>query len=190
MSDSQLTLPAGVNPNALFMLWQHLGGDDKLTAEASGIDVRIVKALAHDFCWRDLAGGRLGLKNEKLERDVNRAQNYVQAQRIRAVIDKVVEELERPDTLKLAMRSVDEEGNIKVSIKPFVELAKAAEAAHNMAYRALGDKQAAEADTAGAPDAEKIKSLALNINALIVKAGENLTSPVKVVTDVKEAIGV
>ncbi len=81
-------LPAGVNPTTLFLLWQHLGGNDRLAAAASGVDVKIVKALSHDFCWLELAQGRLGMKDEKLEREVNRAHSYVQAQRLRRLIDR------------------------------------------------------------------------------------------------------
>lgn len=190
-TSTALTLPANVNPNALFMLWQHLGGDDKRTAAAAGVDVRIVVALAHDFHWRDLAQGRLGLKDEKLEKEVNRAHNYVQSQRIRKVIDKTLEELESdPTTLRAALISVDEEGNRKFSAKPLVELAKAAEAVHNMAYRALGDKVANDADTTDAPDSEKIRNLSLTINALVTKASDAITNPVKTASSVKDAINI
>lgn len=183
-------LPAGVNPNSLFMLWQHLGGNDRLAAAAAGVDIKIVKALAHDFCWTELAQGRLGMKDEKAEREVNRAHSYVQAQRLRKLIDRTIDYLdENAEKLGQALLTVDKEGNPVLSTKPLVELTKAAEAAHNMAYRALGDKVASEAEGV-APDSEKIKNLSLTINAAFVHAAERLTSPVRVLTDAKEVIGV
>ena len=186
-----IPLPVGVNPNSLFMLWQHFGGDDRRTAAAAGISVGIVSALAHDFQWKDLAQGRLGLKDEKLEREVNRAQNYVQAQRIRRMIDVVVAELEAdPKKLEAAMTVRDKDGSVSFSAKPLVELAKAAESAQTMSYRALGDKVATEADGAGAPDAEKIKNLSLTINALVTKASEKLVNPIGTAAAAKDAIDV
>ncbi len=184
-------LPAHVNPNALFMLWQHFGGDAKRTAAATGTSLKVVEALAHDFQWKELAGGRLGLKDEKLEREVNRAQNYVQAQRIRRIIDLVVQELEQdPKKLMSAMTKIDEEGNVAFSAKPLVELAKAAESTQTMSYRALGDKVATEAEGAGAPDTERIKNLSIQINQLVQNASDTLVSPVRSITAVKDTLDV
>ena len=183
-------LPAGVNPNSLFLLWQHLGGNDRLAAAAAGVDVKIVKALAHDFCWLELAQGRLGMKDEKAEKEVNRAHSYVQAQRLRKLIDRTVDYLEaNPEQLAQALVSTTKEGEPVFSAKPLVELTKAAEAAHNMAYRALGDKVATEAEGVS-PDSDKIKNLSLTINAAFVHAAERLTSPIRVLTDAEEVIGV
>lgn len=186
-----LMLPADVNPNALFLLWQHFGGDSKRTAAASGVSLAIVESLAHDFQWKDLSRGRLGLKDEKLEKEVNRAHNYVQSQRIRKVIDLVVQELEsNPAQLQSAMRKVDEEGNVSFSAKALVELAKAAEAAQNMSYRALGDKVANEADTTEKTDAERIKSISLTINTLVQGAADKLVTPARATTAVKDVLDV
>jgi hypothetical protein len=189
-SSKLVLLPAGVNPTSLFLLWQHLGGNDRLTAAAAGLDIKIVKALSHDFCWTDLAQGRLGMKDEKTEKEVNRAHSYVQAQRLRKLIDRTVDYLEaNPNQLASALISTTKDGEPVFSAKPLVELAKAAEAAHSMAYRALGDKVAVDADGV-APDADKIRNLSLTINAAFVHAAERLTGPVKVVSDAKEVIGV
>lgn len=191
MAEQYLMLPPNVNPNALFMLWQHFGGDSRRTAAATGVSRAIIESMAHDFQWKELSDGRLGLKDEKLEREVNRAQNYVQAQRIRKVIDFVVQELEAdPAKLKSAMTRVDEQGNVTFSAKALVELAKAAESAQTMSYRALGDKVATEADSAGAPDAERIKNLSIQINQLVQNASDQLVSPVRSVTAVKDALDV
>ena len=154
------------------------------------MDVKIVKALAHDFCWLELAQGRLGMKDEKGEKEVNRAHSYVQAQRLRKLIDRTVDYLEaNPEQLAQALVSTTKEGEPVFSAKPLVELTKAAEAAHNMAYRALGDKVATEAEGVSL-DSEKIKNLSLTINAAFVHAAERLTSPIRVLTDAKEVIGV
>lgn len=187
---SGVMLPTGVNPAALFLLWQHFGGDSRLTAAAAGVDKRIVAALAHDFCWADLAQGRLGLKDEKQEKEVNRALSYVQAQRLRRLIDRTIDHIEEnPDTLAQALITTTKDGEPIFSAKPLVELTKAAEAAHNMAYRALGDKVATEAEGV-APDAEKIKNLSLTINAAFLQASEKLTSPVHAISYTKDVIGV
>lgn len=190
VADDTLLLPKGVNPNALFLVWQHLGGDHKKTAAATGVQVSLIKALAHDYGWSGLVSGRLGLGDEKLEKEINRTHNYVQAQRMRRIIDRAFEFLEtEPEALYRALHSVDRVGTVSVTAKPLVELAKAAESVHAMTYRALQDKEAQRLDP-NLDDDERTRSLSLTINQLITRAAGNATSGIKNVTDVKEEIGV
>lgn len=164
MSDSSLAvaLPVGVNPSSLYLLWLSLGGDCQLAAAAAHIRVEIVQALEHDFQWRDLAGGKLGLKDPQLEQQVNRAQNFVQSQRLRKLIDGAIHELEDLSGLRASLLEEGRNGDVKITAKPLVELAKAAEAVHNLSYRALGDVIARNADSVS-DETEKIKKLAIDI---------------------------
>jgi hypothetical protein len=153
-----------VNPSSLYLLWLSLGGDCQLAAAAAHIRVEIVQALEHDFQWRDLAGGKLGLKDSHLEQEVNRAQNFVQSQRLRKLIDGAITELEDLGALRdsLVESSGRDGSTLKITAKPLVELAKAAEAVHNLSYRALGDVIARNADSVS-DETEKIKRLAIDI---------------------------
>jgi hypothetical protein len=166
MSESTLAiaLPVGLNPSSLYLLWLSLGGDPVLTAAVAHVRVEIIQSLEYDFQWKALAGGKLGVKDTKIEQDVNRAQNFVQAQRLRRLVDAAINELEHPDQLRASLveEGRDPSAAIKITAKPLVELAKAAEAIHNLSYRALGDTVARNAD-AVSDETEKIKRLAIDI---------------------------
>jgi hypothetical protein len=146
-----------------FVVWQGLGGDSKLAGRALGIDYRIIEALAHDFQWHAIAGGELGLKDEKTEKKINRVTSYAQGKRLVRILETAFTALENePEKLKRALFTLTEDGQQAVNAKPLVELAKALETAHNVCYRALGDKVAAEADGVGASD-ERVRNLSLTV---------------------------
>ncbi|MBV5333989.1 hypothetical protein JZU57_01845, partial [bacterium] len=73
-------------------------------------------------------------------------------------------ELEDLDALRdsLVESSGRDGSTLKITAKPLVELAKAAEAVHNLSYRALGDVIARNADSVS-DETEKIKRLAIDI---------------------------
>jgi hypothetical protein len=183
-----LTVPEGVptiaNQAQWFVVWQGLGGDSKLAGRALNIDWRIIEALAHDFQWHAIAGGELGLKDEAVEKKINRITSYAQGKRLVKILENAFAAIEsEPERLKKALFNHNADGEPTINAKPLVELAKALETAHNVCYRALGDKVAAEADSVGGPSDERVRNLSLTVINAVNNAAAR-TSGGKVVTEV------
>lgn len=191
--DGTITLPASINPCSLFLVWQALGGEAAHVSRATGVKVSIIKALEHDLCWNDLAGGKLGVADKQLHRDINRALNYAQGKRLQAVLDKTLEILEEDDFAKLrsSLVLVDQGGQQSLNTKPLVELAKATATVHDVIYRALGDKVAIEADKVQ-EDSDKIRNLSLTVFNAVNRAAvtTGALSSAEVVRAHKDAINV
>lgn len=175
---SQVAL-SSLNQAYLFQLWFGLGGNSDLVARHTGVDRTVIDALAHDYQWARLAGGKLGMADKKAEQEINRAVSYAQGCRLQQVLDKVLAEIERdPERLTKALFATTEDGRPAITAKPLVELAKALETAHNIRYRALGDKVAEQADTAG-NESDRIKTLSLTVvNAMNNAVAMQPTDPV------------
>lgn len=153
---------AEYNQAYLYQIWFGLGGNTALVARATGVRQEIIQAFEHDYQWRALAGGKLGLADKQGEKDVNRAVSYAQGRRLSSIIHKALEMFEEdPARLRKALFTVTEDGREVVTAKPLVEIAKAMEVAHSIQYRALGDKVAEEAD--GVTDHTKIKNLSISV---------------------------
>jgi hypothetical protein len=188
-----LTVPANVptiaNQAQWFVVWQGLGGDSKLAGRALGVDWRIIEALAHDFQWHAVAGGELGLKDDATEKKINRVLSYTQGKRLLKILEAAFSAIEEePEKLKRAIFTTNDEGQQAVNAKPLVELAKALETAHNVCYRALGDKVAESSDSVGASD-ERVRSLSLTVINAVNNAAAK-TGSAKVVSElVADAAG-
>src|SRR5208282_2966538 len=85
-----------LNVSQIFQTYITFCGDTKRTALAMDIDEQTIKDLASDERWVD----KIAEWNELREGDprdvqiqINRAVNYVQAHRLRAVLDRVVSHL-------------------------------------------------------------------------------------------------
>ena len=187
----ELTLPSNLNPCALFEMWRALGGNSLHVSLASGVSVSIINALAHDFSWDDLAGGKLGMADKQQEKELGRAIAYAQGGRLQRLLDKALTILEEDDgaMLKSCLITKGPNGH-QINSKPLVELAKAMETVHNIKYRALGDKVATESDPVVA-DAERTKTLGLTVFNLVNNAATSQAmKPEQVVREVKNAINV
>jgi len=185
-------MPANVNPCALFEMWRALGGNAAHVSLASGVSVSIIKALEHDFSWNDLAGGKLGMADKKLEKEVGRAIAYAQGNRLQRILDKVMDGLEADDgaMIKKHLTAAKKDGDPEIMIKPYADLAKAMETVHNIKYRALGDKVAVDADPVS-DDLERTKALGLTVFNLVNNAATaQALKPEQVVREVKDAINV
>ena len=180
MDHSAALAIAKINQAHVYTVWFGLGGNHALVARATGLDVRVVEALAHDFNWYALAGGKLGLDDKKTEKDINRAVSYAQGDRLAKILNHAIELFEDDNTLRSAIVTTTEDGRQVVTAKPLVELAKALEVTHAIKYRALGDKVAEEADVPGT-NGERIKSLSLSVVNLMNSAAHNAKVPTKVV---------
>lgn len=180
-----------INEAHLFVLWQSLGGSAEVVSRATGISKRVIESLAHDYQWEQLAGGKLALKDKQLEKDINRAQNYLQAVRLRGLLDTVMSYLTDPaneDKLKATIFTLSDKGEPKIGSKGFLELAKAFETLHNITYRALGDKVAESADMTSS-DTEQIKNMSISVYNMVNRAAiDNGMKGVEVVEEHHKAI--
>ena len=157
----------------VFDLFCFFGGDVKRTADVARCDARIVDALAHDFQWALKIKGqnRLDVPDGlKAEQENNRALNYLMSRKLLEVINGVVlEAATDPDAwAQIHCVETDEDGHKTFSPKPLVEIAKAAQIAQDMTYRALCDKIAATATTSDVNE-KGVSNLAINIYAGLEK---------------------
>jgi hypothetical protein len=135
----------------LFMLYTMFGGDTARVALVSRVEKNRIDSLAHDFRWKQKLGGHVGLSTDKgaeEERAVNRVANYVTAERLRRVFDRLIDELDSDPAFAKAFCTVvdDETEQTKFSTKNLTDLAKGLQIVNDITYRALQDKQAQAAD--------------------------------------------
>jgi hypothetical protein len=146
------------------MLYTLFGGDCARVAVATRLEVSRIEALAHDFNWKGkLLGRGLGTeKGQEDERALNRATNYVTAERLKRVFGNLIDQLDSdPAFAQQFCTSVDAEtGKTSFQTKNLVELAKGLQILNDVTYRALQDKQAQAADVVGG--ATDAASLALS----------------------------
>ena len=150
-----------------WMCYAAFSGDVEKTALAAKVSATAVRALEHDFRWAEkLKRLKTGAGESDAERVANRAVNYIQAQRMRDVLDRALRLLDSEEELMKAMvrfkfaRDGDVE-KIEINPKAILDLAKALEAAQNMSYRALGDRVATTAQ--GVDGTEKGSTLAAGV---------------------------
>jgi hypothetical protein len=135
----------------LFTLFALFGGNTMRTAAVARVPEDRVKALAHDFDWKNKLAGRSRLdtdEGKEAEREVNRVANYVVADNLSKVFEHLITELGSDEMFARAFcTETDEDGEKHFNTKNLVELAKGLQIVADIKYRALGDKLAAAADT-------------------------------------------
>lgn len=89
-------------------------------------------------------------------RELNRATNYVQALRLREMVDRTIKWCyeDEKNILNFAIE-IDKQGKKIFSTKPILELTKAAEVAQTLLYRALGDVIPKDGGTVGSGNSLK-----------------------------------
>lgn len=129
-----------------FLMFMTLVGDVTRTAAALDLDPVFVEMLAKEEGWTaKIQRVSLMSKSEKpgdYERGVNRALCFVQAHRLRLILDRVLTQLEKEKDVVDAVAAKKEKGDsvsVTPSAKYFAEVAAAMEKAHAMSYHALGD---------------------------------------------------
>lgn len=136
----------------VWMCYAGFSGDLEKTAMAAQVPLTVVRALEHDFNWvAKLKKLKTGAGAPEAEKLANRAVSYIQARRMRDIVERALNLVEDEEALLRAVLKfkLSKEGDveqIEVSPKALLDLAKALEAAHSACYRALGDKVPAQAD--------------------------------------------
>ena len=136
-----------------WMCYAAFGGDTEKASIASKVPLSALLTLEHDFNWpAKLKRLKTGAGESEAERVANRAVNYLQAQRMRDVLERALRLIESPDELLQALvkaKIAPGDGSIEridVNPKAVLDLSKALETVQNMSYRALGDRVPVAAD--------------------------------------------
>lgn len=129
----------------IFLTYMSLVGCVEKVAAALDLDPAIVQGLADEFGW-DVKLRRVSLMSKSgkpgdYERAQNRALNFVQAHRLRLVLDKMIAAYSDLSPVDAVMKcaSIDREGVPHASARYFADVAAAMEKVQAMSYAALGD---------------------------------------------------
>jgi hypothetical protein len=133
----------------IFRLYAMFVGDLERTAIAAHRSLEEVAELATAGDWPKRIAVLIRLQKSGIpgdtERGVNRAINFIQADRMRCVIERIIRALTNMTDQEmlehLLCATTDKEGNIttKILTRPFADLATALEKCHAMTYQALSD---------------------------------------------------
>lgn len=136
-------------PEEIFRLYAMFVGDIERTAIAANRSVDEIVELSVAGNWAKRIAVLIKLQKSGIpgdtERGVNRAVNFIQADRLRSLIERVLRMLtnmaEGELITNLLAVTTDKEGNTTTRIvtRPFADLATALEKAHAMTYQALSD---------------------------------------------------
>jgi hypothetical protein len=178
--NQSMPLPA-VNKNTLdvsqiFLTYLTFGGDVDRTSIAVNLDREIVMNLAKAENWPakldQLTKLNDGADSKVLQVQINRAINYVQAHRLRAIVDKVISHLstKRAEDIVDLFTRVGKNGEPEFSARPLTDLVKAAESCQVMTQRALGDTASERPEDVG--EGPKGAPIALQVMAAMNAADE------------------
>lgn len=157
---------AHIDQARAWMCYASFSGDVDKAAIASKVPADIIRSLEHDFDWvSKLKKLKSGAGVSDAEKTANRAVNYLQAQRLRDVLEESLRMLESPEELVKALVKFKytKEGEVEYvesTAKTLLDLTKALESVQNMSYRALGDKLPTQADTVNEKDKGVASSVA------------------------------
>lgn len=149
LSEAGKRVEVVADPEEVFRLYAMFVGDLERTAVAAHLPLEQVAEMADAGNWTGRIKVLIRLQKSGIpgdvERGVNRAINFIQADRMRRVIERVINTLNNmsPDEMMENLLSVSEDrnGNVtsKILTRPFADLAAALEKCHAMTYQALND---------------------------------------------------
>jgi len=140
--------------------------------------------LANENGWQQKIEPIIKLKNSNspgdIERAINRATNFVQAHRMRLILDRMVRRFAMMEEDELlshcisVIRTTHKNGDVseetRVATRPFADLSSAIEKVHAMTYMALNDtnmertRRAAAKEDVGASELEIHSSIAAQMS--------------------------
>jgi len=166
----------------VFQTYITFNGDIDRTAAAIDMPREDVRKLAESEQWTEKIKEWNELRdgnNKDLQVQINRAVNFVQAHRLRNVVDRIIQyfnNLQEQQLIDLLTESTPK--GSKFNTRPLTDLVKAAEACHVMSQRALGDSNApADDNTKGGGS-----SVALAVMKAMAAAEEKDLGAVAIVT--------
>ena len=140
-----LALKAKTDIAQVFLVFMATVGDTEKTALALDIDPAFVAWLAEQEGWQEKVrrvsvmakGGKPG----DWERAQNRCLNFIQAHRVRRLIDRLLLSFIKMDeaTFLKNFQMAADKGRVGVSGRFFADITSALEKVHSLSYYALGD---------------------------------------------------
>jgi hypothetical protein len=171
-------------PEEVFRLYAMFVGDLERTAVAAHLPLEQVAEMATAGEWTKRITVLIRLQKSGIpgdvERGVNRAINFIQADRMRRVIERIIGVLNAmsPDEMMQNLLSVSEDrnGNVtsKILTRPFADLATALEKCHAMTYQALSDTAT---DRKGRSETEDQNATAGEMHLALVDAMAKARAP-------------
>ena len=137
-----MNLPAvEVDPAEAFALFALHAGNVERVAVILDTDPAAIEAMAKRWKWSEKVVRTQGDAEDSsaAQREVNRGVNYLQAHRLRSMVDRVLVELAMPGKLEDATTIVGMNGSHKRDYRVLRDVAEAARTAQDLTYRALGD---------------------------------------------------
>ncbi len=180
-----------IDPEDVFRLFATFTGDLERTAVAAHLSVEQVNEMAIAGEWNKRISVLIKLQKSGIpgdvERGVNRAINFIQADRMRRVIERVINSLSNMSheemMANLLCISEDKMGNTvsKIMTRPFADLATALEKCHAMTYQALNDTAT---DRKGRMETEDQNATAGEMHMALVDAMAKVRSQPKILPSV------
>jgi hypothetical protein len=150
----------------IFQTFLAFSGDVGKTSVALNIDVDTIQNLAASENWAAKISEWTKLREgdpRDVQVQVNRAVNYVQAHRMRSVIDKIISHLSGKSAEEVIdMLTTQGKHGSSFSSRPLTDLVKAAEACQLMTQRALGDTVAERPETPTEGKGSRVALLVMN----------------------------
>ena len=166
-----------IDVSQCFLLYMTVIGDVEKTAAALDYDPAFVAWLAESEGWKEkvrrISVMSKGEKPGDWERAQNRALNFVQAHRVRTLIDRLLVNLlgMKSDELLDTFETRDRSGNSTgYSARFFADVMSALEKVHTLSYAALGDTAGERVKRAEGDDGE---GSAGSIHAALIAALNN-----------------
>lgn len=151
LAADQLAPQPDITENEVYLLYAAFCGDVERTAHAANTTPAEVIKLRDAGGWDTKLRGILELKKSgrpgDVERAINRAINFIQAHRLRMLLENILRELHKKSSeeiFSMMSTAFDRDGNPveKLSTRAFADLAAAIEKCHAMTYLATNDSAA------------------------------------------------
>lgn len=175
----------------IFLAYLSAGGDTVAAAQIAGCRIEDVLFLAKAECWdvklqnAGVVRGRTKDEAQIRLREINRMTAYIQAIRLRGLIDLTLQYIykDQKNIVEFASET-DKHGETFFSTKPILDLTKAASEVHAMIYRSLGDVLDGEA---GKVSISNIKDLHLTVVQAMADGGAAVPDMLKKATPAESA---
>ena len=169
-----------IDVSKVFLCYVATIGDVERTALACDLDPEVVRELALSEDWNvkvkrlRLASKGSGEAADEFARLQNRALAWVQAHRLRDVLDRVVMKLseQTDDELIAGITETAKDGSTKLNARVFSDLSKALETVNGLAFASLGDtipERKAATGGAGQATADLHSALVAALNGGLAK---------------------
>lgn len=150
-----VALDVGPDPAEAFALFALHAGNVERVALILGVEVEVIEAMVVRWGWNKKVARTVGDSADApaAQREVNRGVCYIQAHRLRSLVDAVLVELSDPEVFRDATTIVGVGGASRRDFRVLRDIADAARTSHDLTYRALGDSvDVARNDRAGRAD--------------------------------------